>query len=350
MAKKYDVVALGELLVDFTESGISEQGNTLLEANPGGAPCNVLAMLNKLGFKTAFIGKVGDDMFGHMLKERAKEAGIDMRGLIESQEYQTTLAFVATASNGDRDFSFYRRQGADVMIDVGDVDENEMIIRKSKVFHFGTLSMTGEVGEAATIRAISIAKDAGCLISFDPNYREPLWRSEEYAKEKIAWGLSQCDVLKISDNEITLMTGETNYAAGAKILQKKYNIPIVFATLGRDGSMAFFNDLFVERRGFINENTIETTGAGDTFCACAIGYILRMAEVEGAIADGGGKLVEDSREWDRDVALKGLDKYHLEDLLTYANAAASIITTRKGALSVMPTREEISKFLISNIN
>lgn len=349
MGKKYDVVALGELLVDFTESGVSEQGNTLLEANPGGAPCNVLAMLGRLGFKTAFIGKVGDDMFGHMLKERAKEAGIDMRGLIESPKYQTTLAFVATAPNGDRDFSFYRRQGADVMIDVAEIDENDKLIRNSKVFHFGTLSMTDEVGEAATRRAIAIAKDAGCLISFDPNYRAPLWRSEEYAKEKIAWGLEQCDVLKISDNEITLMTGEKDYAAGAKILQEKYDIPLVFATLGPDGSMAFINGLQVEVKGFINENTIETTGAGDTFCACAIGYILRMAEVEGAIAEGSGELVEDSREWNRDAAFKGLDKYHLEDLLAYANAAASIITTRKGALSVMPSRDEISKFIVDNV-
>ncbi len=349
MGKKYDVVALGELLVDFTESGESLQGNMLLEANPGGAPCNVLAMLNKLGFKTAFIGKVGDDMFGHMLKERAMAAGIDMRGLIESDKYQTTLAFVATAPNGDRDFSFYRRQGADVMIDVAEIDENESLIRKSKVFHFGTLSMTDEVGEAATKRAMAIAKDAGCLITFDPNYREPLWRSEEYAKEKIAWGLKQCDVLKISDNEITLMTGETDYASGAKKLQEEYDIPLVFATLGINGSMAFINGIEVSVNGFVNDKTIETTGAGDTFCACAIGYILRMAEVEGAINEGSGDLVEDSREWDRNSALKGLDEFHLEDMLTYANAAASIITTRKGALSVMPSREEITRFLIENV-
>jgi len=347
MGRKYDVVALGELLVDFTQNGVSEQGNMLLEANPGGAPCNVLAMLGRLGLKTAFIGKVGDDLFGAMLKDRAKEAGIDMRGLIESDKYKTTLAFVANTPSGDRDFSFYRRQGADVMLEKDEVDE--WIIRNSKVFHFGTLSMTDECGEEATVYAVNLAREAGCLITFDPNYRAPLWRSEEYARSKIAWGLAQCDVLKISDNEITFMTGETDYEKGARILKKKYDIPIIFATLGSEGSFALIEDTCVRRDAFITDKTIETTGAGDTFMACVIGYILRMAKIEDAIEEGGGRLKEDSREWDITRALKGLDDYHIQDMLTYASAAASIITTRKGALSVMPDREEISRFIVDNV-
>lgn len=347
MNRKYDVVALGELLIDFTENGISTQGNPLLEANPGGAPCNVLAMLKNLGFKSAFIGKVGDDMFGRMLKERATEAGIDTEGLVLSKEYQTTLAFVHNEPNGDRDFSFYRRQGADVMLEKSEV--NVDLIRNSKAFHFGTLSMTDETGEAATVFAVDAAKKAGCLITFDPNYREPLWRSEAYAKEKIAWGMSMCDVLKISDNEIELMTGVTDYKEGALKLQKEYNIPIVFATLGAEGSMAFYNGISAYVPGFKTNKTIETTGAGDTFCACAIGYLLRMAGVQGAVKKGTGSLVDITRAWDRNAVFEGMDEYHLSDLLTYANAAASIITTRKGALSVMPTREEISRFIVDNL-
>ncbi|MBQ0027994.1 MAG: carbohydrate kinase [Lachnospiraceae bacterium] len=347
MNRQYDVVALGELLVDFTENGMSNQGNPLLEANPGGAPCNVLAMLRNLGFKSAFIGKVGDDMFGRMLESRAREAGIDTKGLIFSKEYQTTLAFVHNEPNGDRDFSFYRRLGADVMLEADEIDVG--LIKNSKVFHFGTLSMTDEIGEAATKKAVAIAKESGCLISFDPNYRKPLWRSEEYAVEKIKWGLEVCDVLKISDNEIELITGDTDYERGALKLQQEYDIPIVFATLGADGSMAFHNGITAFVPGFITKKTIETTGAGDTFCACALGYMLRMAGVQGAVKKGTGELVGITRNWDRAAVFEGLDEYHLSDLLTYANAAASIITTRKGALSVMPTRDEISRFIVDNL-
>ena len=200
MSKKYDVTALGELLIDFTESGISEQGNKLLEVNPGGAPCNVLAMLNKAGRKVAFIGKVGDDMFGRMLKARTVDQGIDMGALMMDEEVHTTLAFVEKLPNGDRDFSFYRNPGADIMLTKDEVIANKDYIADAKIFHFGTLSMTHEGVEAATVEALKIAKENGAIISFDPNLRPPLWSSEEKAKEKIAYGLSQCDVLKISDN------------------------------------------------------------------------------------------------------------------------------------------------------
>lgn len=324
---KKDVVALGELLIDFTESGVNERGIAEFSANPGGAPCNVLAMLNNLGFSVTFIGKVGNDIFGDMLSKMAESAGIDMSGLKKSDEYKTTLAFVATSENGDRSFSFYRDNGADAKISVEDIDES--LIEESKVFHFGTLSMTDEVGEEATKYAVKVAKEAGCLISFDPNYRELLWKSEKDAKEKIEWGLSVCDVLKISDNEIELMTGMTDYKKGAKVIKEKFDIPIVFATLGPDGSMAFFKDKEVYVKGFVNPDTIETTGAGDTFCATAIAQLLKLQE----------------DEWDKEKIFGKMSSKYLEKLLIYANAAASIITTRKGALCVMPTVEEIDEFL-----
>jgi fructokinase len=200
--KKYDVTALGELLIDFVQYGISDQGNNVFEANPGGAPCNVLAMLTKAGAKTAFIGKVGNDMFGRMLKERAGGEGIDLTGLMMDDEVHTTLAFVEKLPNGDRDFSFYRKPGADIMLTKDEVEAHADLIEGAKIFHLGTLSMTDEEVEKATKAAMKIAKKAGCIISFDPNLRPPLWESLSEAKAQMHWGLSQSDVVKLADNEI----------------------------------------------------------------------------------------------------------------------------------------------------
>ena len=204
--KKYDVVALGELLIDFTENGISDQGNTIFEANPGGAPCNVLAMLNKLGRKTAFMGKVGVDIFGNKLKAVLDQVGIDTSALLMDPDVRTTLAFVQTFADGDRDFSFYRNPGADMMLT--ETELNEEMLAQCRIFHFGTLSMTHEEVRKATKKAIAIAKENGALISFDPNLRPPLWTSLDLAKEQVDYGLRQCDILKISDNEIQWFTGK----------------------------------------------------------------------------------------------------------------------------------------------
>ena len=318
MEKIYDVTALGELLIDFTENGTSAQGNPLLEANPGGAPCNVLAMLEKLGKKTAFIGKVGKDMFGEQLKTAVEEVGIDTRNLVMDEEVHTTLAFVHTYPDGDRDFSFYRNPGADMMLKKEEVDED--LIRGAKIFHFGTLSSTHEGVREATRYAIDVAKEAGCIVSFDPNLRPPLWKSLDEAKAEIEYGLSKCDILKISDNEVEFLFGTTDYDEGARLIREKYKIPLVLITLGKDGSRAYYKDLRVEVPGFVQEHTIETTGAGDTFCANYLNYILENGMEE-------------------------LTEENLKELLTFANAAASLITTRKGALRVMPTREEIKNFI-----
>ena len=316
--KKYDVVALGELLIDFTENGVSGQGNPLFEANPGGAPCNVLAMLTKLGHKTAFIGKVGDDFFGKQLKEAIEEVGIDSTGLCMDKEIHTTLAMVHTYPDGDRDFSFYRNPGADMMLKESEVKEE--LIKESKLFHFGTLSMTHEDVRRATKKAIQIAEDAGNIISFDPNLREPLWNSLDEAKEQILYGLSHCHILKISDNEIQWLTGQEDYTDGVKWILERYQIPLILVSMGKEGSRAYYGGKMVEVKPFIQKNTIETTGAGDTFCGCVLHYICEHG-------------------------LDNLTEENLFEMLQFANAAASIITTRKGALRVMPEEKEIAGLL-----
>ncbi len=316
--RKYDVTALGELLIDFTENGNSEQGNPLMEANPGGAPCNMLSMIQKLGGTTAFIGKVGKDMFGRQLRQAVESVGIDTRNLMEDEEVHTTLAFVHTFPDGDRDFSFYRNPGADMMLTKEEIQED--LIRNSKAFHFGTLSSTHEGVREATRYAIDVAKEAGCLISFDPNLRPPLWNTLEDARKEIEYGLSKADILKISDNEVEFLCGTSDYDEGAKMLIEKYNIPFVCVTLGKDGSRAYYKGMRVEVSGFVQENTIETTGAGDTFCGCMLHYIIQHG-------------------------LEDLTEENLRELLTFANAAASVITTRKGALAVMPSKEEVEELL-----
>lgn len=322
MNKAFDVIALGELLVDFTENGLSEQGNPLLEANPGGAPCNVLAMLQKLGKRSAFIGKVGKDMFGVQLREAAESAGICMDYLRSDAHVHTTLAFVKTFPNGDRDFSFYRDPGADMMLTSAELPLEAL--RDTRIFHFGTLSMTHQEVRFATRKAVTVAKEAGALISFDPNLRPPLWVSLEEAREQIAWGLSRCDILKIADNELEFMTGETDFDRGAAKLQKAYpNIRILNVTAGADGSYSYYGRTRVFVPSFRLGGTIETTGAGDTFCACVLNYVLENGT-------------------DR------LSDRQLREMLRFANAAAYLVTTKKGAIRSMPERDQVEAILAAN--
>ncbi|MCI9215948.1 MAG: carbohydrate kinase [Dorea sp.] len=317
MEKVFDVTAMGEMLIDFTMNGTSEQGNSMFEACPGGAPCNVLAMLNKLGRKTAFIGKVGKDQFGRLLKSTIEEIGIETKGLIFDEEINTTLAFVHTFPDGDREFSFYRKPGADMMLTEDEVDYD--LIQKSKVFHFGTLSMTDEPVKSATKKALEAAKEAGCLITFDPNLREPLWKSLEDAKAAMEYGFRYCDMLKISDNEIQFISGKEDYDEGIKYLQEKYHIPVIFLTMGKEGSRAYYKDLRVECAGF-PVKAVETTGAGDTFCGCAINGLLKYG-------------------------IENLTEEVLGEILTYANAGAALITLKKGAIRSMPETSQIDEMI-----
>ncbi len=313
--KTFDVTALGELLIDFTENGVSLQGNPLFEANPGGAPCNVLAMLSKLGHKTAFIGKVGKDFFGEQLKAAIQEQGIHADYLRMDENVHTTLALVHTFPDGDRDFSFYREPGADMMLTEEEVPE--ALLADTKLFHFGTLSMTHEGVRRATKKAVTLAKQSGAWISFDPNLRPPLWKSMEEARQQALYGLEHCDILKISDNEIQWLTGEEDYTAGAEWIYGRYHIPLILVSMGKEGSRAYYHGrMAAEGRPYLRADTIETTGAGDTFCGCVLHFIVEHG-------------------------LDGLTDGDLSEMLDFANRAASVITTRKGALRVMPTKEEI---------
>ena len=322
MAKLFDVIALGELLIDFTENGLSAQGNPLLEANPGGAPCNVLAMLQKLGKRTAFVGKVGRDMFGAQLRQVTEEAGICMDYLREDERVHTTLAFVKTFPNGDRDFSFYRNPGADMMLNADELPLEAL--RDTRLFHFGTLSMTHPDVRFATRKAVTVAKEAGALISFDPNLRPPLWYSMEEAREQIVWGLSRCDILKIADNELEFMTGEKDFDRGAEILRKQYpNIRVLNVTAGADGSYSYYGKGRVFVPAFRLGGTIETTGAGDTFCACVLSFVL-------------------------DHGLEKRNEKQLTEMLRFANAASYLVTTKKGAIRSMPEREQVAELLANH--
>ena len=321
--KKIDVIALGELLIDFTENGVSASQNPLLEANPGGAPCNVLAMLQKLEKSTAFIGKVGKDAFGEYLKETVRQIGIDITNLVQDEEIQTTLAFVHTAEDGDRSFSFYRNPGADMRLTKEEIDYSQ--IDHAKIFHFGTLSMTHDGVREATKEAVTRAKEKGLLISFDPNYRPLLWKDSETAKEMMNYGFSMCDILKISDDEITFVTGKDTVEEAISTFCEWYKPTLMCVTCGKNGSIAIYKDIKMKCDAMIRPDTIETTGAGDTFMGCMLNYVLEHG-------------------------LEHLSADHLIEMQKFASSAASLITTRKGALKVMPSKEEVLAELADDVH
>ncbi len=317
--KKFDVVALGELLIDFTDSGLSEQGNPVFEANPGGAPCNVLAMLSKLHKKTAFIGKVGDDIHGRSLQQVVSSAGIDLTGLIVTKEASTTLAFVQNSKSGEREFSFVRNPGADMLLTEEEIS-NELVA-DTKIFHFGTLSMTDEPARAATKKAVKLAKESGAIISFDPNLRPLLWSSMEEAKKCIEYGMSICDILKIADNEVEFLTGLSDFEKGAEMLRLQFpNIKLFSLTLGADGSTSYYRDIIVRQHGIDCDDVIEKTGAGDTFCGSILNFIV-----------------------EKDI--DNLTEEDIKEMALFANCAATIVTTRKGALKSMPNLSEIKALI-----
>ena len=315
----FDVVALGELLVDLTQHGESDRGNLVFEGNPGGAPANVLAMLRKLGHSAAFIGKVGSDSFGDLLKMALEEFGIDDSGLRRDGFLPTTLAVVHNTPEGDRDFTFYRKPGADV-----NLSEEELelpLLRTCRIFHFGSLSLTDEPCRSATRRALKEARAAGALISFDPNYRAPLWADEDAAREQIRFGIGQCDLLKISDNELTLVTGERDFARGAAALRElNPALRLIHVTAGAEGSHAFYEGRHVSAPALKLGGVVDTSGAGDTFCACTLSYVLRHG-------------------------LEALTDEQLLEMLTFANAAAYLVTTKKGALRSMPEPAAVEALL-----
>ena len=310
----YDAVAIGELLVDFIQEETDASGPAVYSANPGGAPCNLLAMMGKMGKKTAFIGKVGNDPLGLMLRNALMSAQISVENLCFDDKVPTTLAFVSKTPEGDRCFSFYRNPGADMMLEFSDVHQS--LLKNTRLFHFGTLSMTHEKNREATKMAVSIAKANGAQISFDPNIRENLWDSEELLWRQITYGLQMCDILKISDSELRWITGEKDLELGILKLRTIYSIPLIFLTMGIKGSRCYYKKESIEVAACHQWETIETTGAGDTFFGIALSKVL-------------------------DIGMENLNRDILKNILEYANVGAAIITSRKGAMSVMPELSEI---------
>ncbi|HOK43316.1 MAG TPA: PfkB family carbohydrate kinase [Thermoclostridium caenicola] len=315
-----DLAAIGELLIDFTPSGVSEQGNPLFECNPGGAPANVLAAMTRLGGTGAFIGKVGSDTFGSFLYDILKQNGIDHRGLRFDPKVHTTLAFVHLSRTGDRSFSFYRDPGADRMLTFEEVDQD--VIRQAKAFHFGSVSMTHEPSRTATLGAARFARELGKTISYDPNLRPALWNSLEEAREVIIRGMEYADILKISEEELIFLTGQTDLEKGAELLAEVFRGRILLLTLGPNGCFFGMDGKYDRLPTYDKVKTIDTTGAGDAFLG---GFLFRIRPYFGRLQE--------------------LTFDELRDAVNFANAVGSLATTRKGAIPAMPRLEEVMALL-----
>lgn len=312
----FDIVALGELLIDFTPAGTSPAGNLLFERNPGGAPANLLAAASKLGGKCAFIGKVGDDQFGHFLKGVLEENGIDARGLRFSEDINTTLAFVHLDKSGDRSFSFYRKPGADIMLSPDELDFD--VIDACRIFHFGSLSMTSEPARSATLKAVEYARANKKIISYDPNWRPPLWENDASAKKGMTLGLQFADILKISETELEFLTGEKDLEKGSKLLFNQ-GIKLVLVTLGPKG--CYYR--FAGGSGHLDTYdtaVVDTTGAGDAFLG---GLLYRLSRIT--------------------VPISEIDKTDLTEIIDFSNAVGALCAAGRGAIPAMPAMSEVQE-------
>lgn len=307
-----DIVAIGEVLIDLTQKGVDENGVAQYAANPGGAPANLAVAAARLGAKTAFVGKVGRDAFGSSLRAVLEANDVDTQGLLEDAKEHTTLAVVSVDKTGERSFSFYRNPSADVNLRAEELPEK--LLKDTRVLHFGSVSLTAEPARSATLYAARAARENGCLVSYDPNYRASLWNSQEEAVREMKNALPLCDILKISDEELPLLTGTTDPAQGSAILAK-LGIRLIFITLGANG--AFFR--LGEQTGSVPGIPVkvgDTNGAGDTFFGAAL-----------------SKLVKED--------LNTLTLPRLAQIAAFANKAASITTSRHGAIPAMPRLEEV---------
>ena len=310
-----DAVAMGELLIDFAAVSTDKDGYPTVAAHPGGAPANFLAALAKFGAKTALLGKVGEDRFGELLIRTLDGIGIGTTGVVRDRDTFTTLAFVTFDETGDRDFSFARKPGADTCLTFEELDL--ALIDGAKVFHFGSLSLTDEPARGATKRAVAYAKGQGKLISYDPNLRKPLWTDLNQAKEQILWGLSQADVVKISDEEVEFLFG-MGPEAGAAHIRNAYGVKLVYVTCGEKG--CFYGNGAAS--GYVPAlagiEVVDTTGAGDIFGGCAMWKLLQTHKAPADLTDA-----------------------ELRDIVTFASAGAGISTTKPGGISSVPERQEI---------
>ena len=314
-----DVVALGELLIDFTCVSTDGEGYPTMAAHPGGAPANFLAALAKFGRKTALLGKVGADAFGNLLLNTLRQAGIDTRGLIAAEDVFTTLAFVTLDERGDREFSFARKPGADTCLRFEEVDLS--LIDEARVFHFGTLSLTDEPARSATCQAVAYAKSKGKLITYDPNLRKPLWKDLEEAKKQLLWGLSQADVVKISDEEVEFLFG-LSPEEGAGYILEHFPVKLVFVTCGQKG--CYFKNALGEGHvpALARVRVRDTTGAGDIFGGTAVHKLLETGKAPETLTEG-----------------------ELRELVHFACVCAGLSVTRSGGISSIPDCEKVTRHL-----
>ena len=314
----YNVVALGELLIDFAPVGTDENGYPTLAAKPGGAPTNFLAALAKYGAKTALLSKVGNDAFGKMLVQTIREVGIETSGIVEDDTVFTTLAFVTLDESGERSFSFARKPGADTCLKYDELDLS--LINNAEIFHFGTLSLTDEPAKSATIKAVEYAKKVGKLITFDPNLRESLWDCLENAKAQILWGLEQADIVKISDDEVKFLW-DCDEQTGAEKLLNEYNVKLAMVTCGAKGALLQNNNASAFAK-CPQVKQVDTTGAGDIFGGSAVSRYLKL-----------GKKPED------------LDANDLESIAKFATTAASLSTEKFGGIPSVPDEADVLKLM-----
>lgn len=310
-----DVVAIGELLIDFTFKSADEEGYPTMEAHPGGAPANFLAALNQYGYKTAMLGKVGNDTFGKLLLGTLEKAGIETKGMIVSDDVFTTLAFVTLDESGDREFSFARKPGADTQITFEEIDLS--LVDEAKVLHFGTLSLTDEPARTATYRLVEYAKNHGKLVTYDPNLRKPLWKNLDEAKEQLLWGLQYADVVKISDEEVEFLFG-LDPKAGAEYILANYGVKLVFVTCGADGCVFQNKTCSGHVPGLSDISVVDTTGAGDIFGGSAVSQLLKYEK-----------------------APEDLNEDELRQIVRFACTAAGLSTTKPGGISSVPALEQV---------
>lgn len=314
-----DITTIGEILIDLTQTGISETGIPVYTSFPGGAPANVAVAASRLGAKTAFIGKVGNDAFGKLLLETMKQNGVDSDGMIISESANTTLAVVSVADGGERSFAFYRKGFADTLLNKDEISQDRL--KNTHILHFGSVSLTDEPSRSATLAAVSKAKQFGATITYDPNYRASLWNSREDAVEMMKKPLGEVDILKISDEELPLLTGTDDAELGTKILYDEYKIKLILLTLGAKG--AYYR--FGEATGTIATFDIkvaDTNGAGDTFFGAFLSGMARKNK----------------------YSPSQLNVEEIEEIIIFSNKAATLTTSRSGAIPAMPTLDEVTSF------
>lgn len=312
----YDITALGELLIDFTEHGISENGMRLFEQNAGGAPANVLAAAAKFGCRTAFIGKVGNDMHGRFLAKTLTDAGIDTSGLVMADDVFTTLAFVALSPSGERDFSFARKPGADTLLCSSEIQVSAL--ESTKILHVGSLSLTDEPARGATYYAVTTAKSAGAMISYDPNYRASLWPNRETAQKRIREIIPYIDIMKLSDEETELLTDISDPQEAALQLNQ-LGVSCVAVTLGARGALVCINGATALIPGY-TVPVIDTTGAGDAFWGGFLYKLLKLGKPPAMIT------LDDATAFAR-----------------WGNAAAALCIGKRGAIPAMPSYADVAR-------